>query len=58
MVQLKETGFHAAMGGIALPNSSSIALHEKFGMAKVAHFKEVGFKFGQWLDVGYWEGLL
>jgi phosphinothricin acetyltransferase len=58
IAQLKEKGFHAAMGGIALPNPSSIALHEKFGMTKVAHFKEVGFKFGQWLDVGYWEGLL
>jgi len=30
-------------------------LHEKFGMKKVAHFSEVGHKFGQWLDVGYWQ---
>lgn len=58
LAQLKEKGFHAVIGGIALPNPSSIALHEKFGMTKVAHFKEVGFKFGQWIDVGYWEGLL
>jgi len=58
LAQLRERGFHAAMGGIALPNPQSIALHEKFGMTKVAHFKEVGFKFGQWLDVGYWECLL
>jgi len=27
-------------------------------MSKVAHFKEIGFKFGQWVDVGYWQGLL
>jgi phosphinothricin acetyltransferase len=46
------------IGGIALPNPASIALHEKFGMSKVAHFKEIGFKFGQWVDVGYWQGLL
>jgi L-amino acid N-acyltransferase YncA len=58
LAQLKAKGFHAVISGIALPNPSSIALHEKFGMTKVAHFKEVGFKFGQWLDVGYWEGLL
>jgi L-amino acid N-acyltransferase YncA len=56
--QLKEHGFHAVIGGIALPNPASIALHEKFGMTKIAHFKEVGFKLGQWIDVGYWEGLL
>jgi len=55
---LKEAGFHAVIGVIALPNPASIALHEKFGMTKVAHFKEVGFKFGQWIDVGYWEGVL
>ena len=51
---LKERGLHAAMGGIALPNPVSIALHEKFGMEKVAHFKEVGYKFDRWIDVGYW----
>jgi phosphinothricin acetyltransferase len=49
---------HAAMGGIALPNPASVALHEKFGMVKVAHFKEVGFKFGGWIDVGYWQRTL
>lgn len=43
------------IGGIALPNAPSVALHEKLGFEKVAHFKEVGFKFGQWLDVGYWQ---
>ena len=55
---LKEKGVHAAIGGIALPNDASVALHEKFGMRKVAHFEEVGFKFGKWVDVGYWERIL
>jgi phosphinothricin acetyltransferase len=58
LAQLRERGYHAAIGGITLPNPPSIALHEKVGMKKVAHFTEVGFKFGRWLDVGYWEGLL
>ena len=52
---LKERGVHAVIGGIALPNDASVALHEKFGMRKVAHFQQVGFKFGQWVDVGYWQ---
>ena len=53
--QLREMDLHAIIGGIALPNDASVCLHEKFGFEKVAHFKEVGFKFGNWIDVGYWE---
>lgn len=46
---------HTVIGGVALPNPASIALHERFGMRKVAHFKEVGYKFDRWIDVGYWQ---
>jgi L-amino acid N-acyltransferase YncA len=52
---LQTRGIHAVMAGIALPNEASIALHEKFGMRKVAHFHEVGSKLGRWVDVGYWQ---
>ena len=55
LLQLKNSGIHAVIGGIALPNPSSIALHEKFGFEKVAQFKEVGIKFNKWIDVGYWQ---
>lgn len=55
---LQARGIHAAIGGIALPNEASVALHEKFGMRKVAHFSEVGFKFDRWIDVGYWQRTL
>lgn len=53
--QLKDRGFHAVIGGIALPNDASVALHEKLGFAKVALFRQVGHKFGNWIDVGYWQ---
>lgn len=53
--ELKEREVHAVMAGIALPNEKSRKLHEKFGFVKVAHFSEVGYKFGKWIDVGYWE---
>ncbi|HUP97907.1 MAG TPA: arsinothricin resistance N-acetyltransferase ArsN1 family B [Usitatibacter sp.] len=56
--ELQARGVHAVIGGIALPNDESVALHEKFGMVKTAHFREVGFKFGRWIDVGYWERVL
>jgi phosphinothricin acetyltransferase len=55
---LKESGKHAAIGGIALPNEASVRLHEKLGFRKVAEFVEVGSKFERWVNVGYWEFLL
>lgn len=47
--------FHVLIAGISLPNDASIALHEKFGFKKVAHFHEVGRKFDGWIHVGYWQ---
>lgn len=58
MGALKAEGYHAAMGGIALPNKASVGLHEKIGFTKVAHFTEVGYKFDRWIDVGYWQCIL
>ena len=49
---------HVVIGGIALPNAASVALHERLGFAKVAHFHQVGFKFKRWIDVGYWQKTL
>lgn len=53
--RLKQFDVHVVVGCIALPNDPSIALHEKLGFKKVGYFNEVGFKFGQWIDVGYWQ---
>lgn len=55
---LKDLEIHAVMGGIVLPNEASVSFHEKFGFRKVAHFREVGFKFNQWIDVGFWQCIL
>ena len=55
---LRNRGMHTVIAGIALPNDASIALHEKMGLEKVAHFKEVGRKFDRWIDVGYWQATL
>ena len=56
--ELVKLGIHVVIGGIALPNVTSIKLHEKMGFTKVAHFGRVGFKNQQWIDVGYWQKLL
>ena len=58
LTALRQRNVRAAMGGIALPNQASIALHEKCGFKKVAHFEQVGFKFNRWIDVGYWQLIL
>jgi phosphinothricin acetyltransferase len=58
LASLRERGMHVVIGCIALPNPASIALHEKLGLRKVAHFSEVGFKFEKWIDVGFWQATL
>jgi L-amino acid N-acyltransferase YncA len=55
---LKQKGFHAAFAGIALPNPGSIALHQAVGFTAIGVFHQVGFKFGKWHDVSWWERLL
>ena len=55
---LKRRSVHSVLGGIALPNAASVALHERLGFVKIAHLREVGYKSAQWLDVGYWQILL
>jgi phosphinothricin acetyltransferase len=53
--ELRKRELHLVIGGIAQPNAGSVGLHEALGFRKVAHFSEVGMKFGRWVDVGYWE---
>jgi L-amino acid N-acyltransferase YncA len=53
--RLRLDGLHTVIAGITQPNERSVVLHERLGFRKVAHFSEVGFKFGEWVDVGYWQ---
>ncbi len=55
LAELRQRELHLAIGGIAQPNEASVRLHERLGFKKVAHFEEVGLKFGRWVDVGYWQ---
>ena len=49
------TDVHRVVAGVTLPNPSSIALHERFGFTSVGVFREVGYKFGRYWDVGWFE---
>ena len=44
-------GKHIMIAGVDAANSGSIRFHEQLGFERVAHFREVGFKFGRWLDL-------
>jgi phosphinothricin acetyltransferase len=47
----KALGKHVLIAGIDADNIASLRLHERLGFEKVAHFREVGWKFGRWLDL-------
>jgi L-amino acid N-acyltransferase len=51
-------GFHSLLGGASGDQHASIALQEALGFTRVAHFKEIGYKFGQRLDVVFLQLML
>ena len=52
---LKLQGFVNAYAVITLPNDNSVAFHENFGFTYLTTYKKIGFKLGQWHDVGWWQ---
>jgi L-amino acid N-acyltransferase YncA len=58
LAMLRRQGFHVAHAGITLPNPGSVGLHEAFGFDLVGTYPDVGYKFGQWLAVGWWRRAL
>lgn len=52
---LRRQGYRTALAVISLPNPPSVALHEVLGFTSVGVFHNAGFKFGAWLDSGWWE---
>lgn len=52
---LREHGYRRAHAGIALPNRGSVRLHEAMDFLPVGVYEKVGFKFGHWHDVGWWQ---
>jgi phosphinothricin acetyltransferase len=54
-VRLVDLGYRRAAAGITLPNEASVGLHEAMGFTPVGVYHNVGLKFGDWWDVGWWE---
>ena len=58
LAELKKRDFHAAFGGIVLPNDASVRLHQACGFQPVGIYHEVGWKLSAWHDVEWWQRLL
>jgi phosphinothricin acetyltransferase len=52
---LRQQGLWTVCAGIGLPNEASVALHESLGFVPVGVYRNIGYKFGQWWDVGWWQ---
>ncbi|HRQ64044.1 MAG TPA: N-acetyltransferase family protein [Xanthomonadaceae bacterium] len=52
---LARKGFCNAFAGVTMPNQASVALHRSLGFEPIGVFRSVGWKFGQWHDVGWYQ---
>jgi L-amino acid N-acyltransferase YncA len=53
--RLRRRGFRLLVAGITLPNDASVRMHEAMGFEPVGVYKHIGWKAGQWWDVGWWQ---
>lgn len=50
----EHTVFKRIVAGISLPNPASEKLHASFGFKPAGVHEKIGYKFGKWIDVGYY----
>jgi len=55
---LSTQGYRTVIAVIALPNPASERLHQSFGFQKVGELARVGWKFGKWHSLAYWQLML
>lgn len=53
--RLRRQRFEVACAGITLPNDASVGLHRAMGFEPVGVYKRIGWKMGDWRDVGWWQ---
>lgn len=53
--KLKEAGFYTAFAGMTMPNDKSEQLHIACGFSEIGVFKNIGYKFGKWHDVKWFQ---
>lgn len=52
---LRLQGYTQAYAGVTLPNPASVGVHESVGFVPLTVFRRVGYKMGEWRDVGWWQ---
>ena len=55
LARLSKAGFHQAFAGVTSPNNQSEGFHASLGFHKIGTYKKVGYKFGQWHDVTWYQ---
>lgn len=58
IARARTSGHHTVLAGVCTEHEGSVALHRALGFEPVACFREVGSKFGRWLDVTYLQLML
>lgn len=58
MHEAQRMGKHVLIGGVEKSNEASLRLHHALGFEEVAHFRQVGYKFDQWLDLVFVQKIL
>ena len=58
IARARQQGLHVLVGGIDLGNAASIALHQSLGFVHAGTLPQVGFKFGRWLDLAFYQLVL
>ena len=54
VARARSQDYHVIVAGIDMDNATSIALHESAGFTHAGTIPHAGFKFGRWLDLGFW----
>ena len=53
ILKAKQDGYHTMIAGIDASNIQSFKFHQNFGFVEIGVFREIGFKFGKWLDLKF-----
>jgi len=54
----REQQYHVLVGGIDIANAVSVAMHERLGFTYAGTVRQAAYKFGRWLDLGFYQLIL
>jgi phosphinothricin acetyltransferase len=54
----REQQYHVLVGGIDISNATSVTMHERLGFTYAGTVRQAAYKFGRWLDLGFYQLIL